>query len=601
MRRLLRGGAQPRMLVRGATALHVAARCGRDRCLRTLLAACDAAAIDDRGRDRKTPLISACAAGHGSTAALLLRSGARTDCADFDGMTATMHAVRGGAAALHAMVNHGALCGADRGGDTALHHAARCDCERSVRRIVASRDGVLLLMWRNRRGCNPLEVAAAADCPRAVAALLHAHGVSGISYGWPMHIAATNNACGAMKALCQCDVAALACFGGDDDDGVTPLHNAARADATTCVEMLLAMSTVDIDARDDCGRTPLLVAVRAVRAGTVSLLLHHGADSMLPDLHGLCPLQAAAACPLALHLLRRIISESRGGADALDEMRAVDERRGHWQWRAGAARPAAIVAALAGNTAHVALLIDAGFSMDGVLHSACCAGRPQIARLALERCNTSEPCVDHAIRAALSATHGSAIVPVMYSMRRISAANVCWLLEWGATHDSCTWLIDAMCRYAGGTGATLQRQALGTARRSVFPQGLYSRSAAILELMWCGFDTLRCTPSPADSARHILEKHRRRRSAVTARQRLALLRAALDTDLGLYPLAESIAEQLPPPCAVDVYNRAVAVPPDCTARRCRHILAPDLDTVHFNLCAPTTASQYDTISSQQDW
>jgi ankyrin repeat protein len=72
------------------------------------------------------------------------------------------------------------------------------------------------------------------------------------------------------------------------------MRRAAETGDTQELTSLLG-ATNDIDARDDSGRTALMLATLHGRAGAVDVLLGHGADPNAADAHGMTPLQAAVA------------------------------------------------------------------------------------------------------------------------------------------------------------------------------------------------------------------------------------------------------------------------------------------------------------------
>ncbi|KAK8792494.1 hypothetical protein WA588_004989, partial [Blastocystis sp. NMH] len=63
-----------------------------------------------------------------------------------------------------------------------------------------------------------------------------------------------------------------------DDDRRTPLHWASASKNTELVRYLLSIPTIQVNAQDESGYTPLMCAVSAGREETVSLLLAAGAD-----------------------------------------------------------------------------------------------------------------------------------------------------------------------------------------------------------------------------------------------------------------------------------------------------------------------------------
>ncbi|OCK77967.1 ankyrin, partial [Lepidopterella palustris CBS 459.81] len=80
-----------------------------------------------------------------------------------------------------------------------------------------------------------------------------------------------------------------------DNNGLTPLFVAVMGDSTALVEMLLENSD-NIDACNDRnGRTALHMASIYGKGDIVQLLLKSGADPLLQDKDGYCPLHYAVS------------------------------------------------------------------------------------------------------------------------------------------------------------------------------------------------------------------------------------------------------------------------------------------------------------------
>ncbi|MBL8713156.1 MAG: ankyrin repeat domain-containing protein [Alphaproteobacteria bacterium] len=81
-----------------------------------------------------------------------------------------------------------------------------------------------------------------------------------------------------------------------DNDGVTPLHEAARCSRWDVMEALIAHGA-DINARSKAGNTPLHAAMTAALATgkteTMQRLLNLGANSVIKNEKGYTPLEAA--------------------------------------------------------------------------------------------------------------------------------------------------------------------------------------------------------------------------------------------------------------------------------------------------------------------
>jgi hypothetical protein len=76
-------------------------------------------------------------------------------------------------------------------------------------------------------------------------------------------------------------------------DSAAQVRRAAETGAVPQLQTLLGQ--VDIDARDESGRTALMLATLSGQARAVDMLLAHGADPNAADAQGVTPLQAAIA------------------------------------------------------------------------------------------------------------------------------------------------------------------------------------------------------------------------------------------------------------------------------------------------------------------
>ena len=79
--------------------------------------------------------------------------------------------------------------------------------------------------------------------------------------------------------------------GFDDHVGVQPIHSAAEGDAFEIVEMLITEFGVDANRKAQEGWTPLHFAANANAARTVEVLLRHGADPTIEDDEGWPPIK----------------------------------------------------------------------------------------------------------------------------------------------------------------------------------------------------------------------------------------------------------------------------------------------------------------------
>ncbi len=118
------------------------------------------------------------------------------------------------------------------------------------------------------------------------------------------------------------------------------LHQAVYNDQAEVVRTLLAASKAQLDAPNDAGETPLLVACGRGNLHIARMLLDAGADANRPLTNGTTPLHGAAQAG------NRFLVEALLGAGA-----AVDARN-------GVGETALLVAARAGNNEVVRLLVE---------------------------------------------------------------------------------------------------------------------------------------------------------------------------------------------------------------------------------------------------
>jgi ankyrin repeat protein len=89
-----------------------------------------------------------------------------------------------------------------------------------------------------------------------------------------------------------------------DDEGWTPLHNAASNDYLNVVKLLLEHGA-DPNIQDNDGETPLHSAVKGCHVDVVRVLLDHGADLTIRDKKGRTPLDYGSDCGEIIEELRR--------------------------------------------------------------------------------------------------------------------------------------------------------------------------------------------------------------------------------------------------------------------------------------------------------
>ena len=125
-----------------------------------------------------------------------------------------------------------------------------------------------------------------------------------------------------------------------DAEGNTPLHQAVYNDQAEAVRTLLAASKAQLDASNDAGETPLLVACGRGNLHMARMLLDAGADANRPLPDGTTPLHWAAQAG------NRFLVERLLGAGA-----SIDARN-------GVGETPLLVASRAGNNEVVRLLVE---------------------------------------------------------------------------------------------------------------------------------------------------------------------------------------------------------------------------------------------------
>eukprot|EP01118_Nematostelium_gracile_P019811 TRINITY_DN933_c0_g1_i5.p1 TRINITY_DN933_c0_g1~~TRINITY_DN933_c0_g1_i5.p1 ORF type:complete len:259 (+),score=76.51 TRINITY_DN933_c0_g1_i5:49-777(+) len=85
-------------------------------------------------------------------------------------------------------------------------------------------------------------------------------------------------------------------FDTKDDSGWTPIMSAAASDKLTSIQLILSRGKVDLNQKNDTGRTALIYACsKAKDPETINILLKNGAKVNLTDAYGATPLHRAAA------------------------------------------------------------------------------------------------------------------------------------------------------------------------------------------------------------------------------------------------------------------------------------------------------------------
>ncbi|MFP4105786.1 MAG: ankyrin repeat domain-containing protein [Phycisphaerae bacterium] len=322
---LLSEGADPNLRNhRRETPLLIAVRLGVPEMVMTLLDAnAEPNTADAVG---KTPLHCAVAAGRKPLARLLLDAGAKPNVTDARGRTALHHAIDGDLGNVYPeiitmLLTDGAEVNvADAEGNTPLHLASRFGLKDIVQVL---RNAKALVDPTNKLGQTPLFLAAAAGHPATVQTLLEEGasastrdnaGRSPLSEAlwnrnqqaaWALKDSVDESAADPLVTAIQkartADAIKLIKKGQGVQKagpaGRTPLHWAGRlyeADTLPIVRALLEAG-VDTDARDNLGRTPLMVAAATTNSETIKLLIENDADLGLFDKSGRTALHHAAA------------------------------------------------------------------------------------------------------------------------------------------------------------------------------------------------------------------------------------------------------------------------------------------------------------------
>ena len=288
--------------------------------------------VDERDASLRTPLMLA-----DSLAVATLLRGHRADhtLQDENGWTAVSHASHNGHTDILLFLSHqGAnVCHRSHNGDTPLFLAAQAGQEECVDALLGKVLGKSDLcsravMSQNGSGLACLHAAAMARSPKCISRLaeavegdafclqcddgntaLHigcaydadivatlvAHGPEAVKVRnakgeTPLHVAVRHAQAGCVTALGNCDA------GAPDNEGKTPLHDAAEQGLAEILNTLTQNSTASVDVQDMLGYTPLHYACKEGRASCVSVLLEHSCDYTVPMASSLyTPIHVAAA------------------------------------------------------------------------------------------------------------------------------------------------------------------------------------------------------------------------------------------------------------------------------------------------------------------
>ena len=275
----------------GGTALHQAANHGHMELVESLLAA--GAQVDSPDSDGWTPLFLASAQGKSDIVRLLILQGADVNLTDRDNLT-PLHAAasRSQREVVSILTAKGAgVNAATRSSSwTPIHMASGAGVldvlakpviyHARISGRVEAEEYLSVMMSVGDREATIEELASAgADV-----------GQSDIDGNTPLHIAATEGITNAIIPLVDAGADPVARNNGH----WTPMHRAAIADPEdkAARELLAALGSSDIDARDESGRTPLILAASKGHTDTVrDLLLEGSAYVNARDVLGWTPLQ----------------------------------------------------------------------------------------------------------------------------------------------------------------------------------------------------------------------------------------------------------------------------------------------------------------------
>lgn len=298
VRLLLENNANPNQhhLNNQHTALISAAHRGHLDCVQALLADQRTDVNAQIARNR-TALMLAASSGHEKICTAIVRHGdCRPDDTDWKRMTALFYAV--GVENIPIIKMLTALPGVnvnhqDNAGRTALCRSAETGTTASLKQLVDTdgvdvnlpdKDGRSPLMWAAFKG-NAASVEALLQHAKIDKATTQLKGSKNV-----IHFACEGGKPEALLGLLKHD-----CPGIDDPDvdGWTPLMWAVQ-NGPACVSILLATGLVEVDRRDNEGKTALSLAVQwGHSVEVIRVLLHYGADPETSDNNGLAPLNVA--------------------------------------------------------------------------------------------------------------------------------------------------------------------------------------------------------------------------------------------------------------------------------------------------------------------
>ncbi|KAI9667662.1 MAG: hypothetical protein M1821_000479 [Bathelium mastoideum] len=283
----------------GQTPLQLAARSGNEATVQLLLEHKDID-VNPNTADGETPLHEAAASGKEAVVQLLLEhKDIDVNSKTANGQTPLhLAADSGKEAVVQILLEHKDIDVNLKGEDsqTSLHLAVRNGHEAVVRHLIRHKD--ISINSEDEAGCTPLFFAAGSGC-RAVLQLLVEHENVDINarnrrYAdlTPLHVAAL----GGIPSEMTDPLAIPSLMGAEDHEAVvrllvgrkhvdinskdqrgrTPLWWAAEKDHVAVVQLLINHENINVDSKDEEGRTPLWIAAANGRSHVVQLLVEHG-------------------------------------------------------------------------------------------------------------------------------------------------------------------------------------------------------------------------------------------------------------------------------------------------------------------------------------
>jgi ankyrin repeat protein len=223
--------------------------------------------------DGDSPLVEACAQGDAEIVQMLVEAGADVHRASRGGLSPLLVAVgRGDVAILRLLLPTADLDRADRAGRTPLHLAAAKGFAPAVETLLPGSDPRRL----DNAGYAPIHLAAKAGFRRVVEVFLEADtdlaNFTDIRGRHLAHLAAAEG----HEALLR-EVLESSALADGDDEGLSPLHLAARYGRIDAVRLLLERE-IDPNSEDHFGWSPLHLACQYGHREVVRALLAKGAD-----------------------------------------------------------------------------------------------------------------------------------------------------------------------------------------------------------------------------------------------------------------------------------------------------------------------------------